>query len=63
MESIYDGTWASGAPPQEVADFEFCYAMHISWQEYKEMPLYVRRVWWECLQARRAAEKAAQDRA
>lgn len=61
-ESIYEGTWASGPPPEELVDFEFCYAMHLSWQDYQAMPLYVRRVWWDLLQARRNAEHDRNER-
>jgi hypothetical protein len=59
-ESIYEGTWASGAPPDEFVDFELCYAFHLSWQQLQETPIYVRRVWWDLLVARRNAE--AKDR-
>lgn len=56
-ESIYDGTWSSGPPPQELRDFELCHAMHWSWQELQETPLYVQRAFWDLLQARRNAER------
>jgi len=61
-ESIYGGTWASGAPPEEFVDFEICLAFHISWQVLQEMPPYIRRVWWDLLCARREAENRAQRR-
>ncbi|MGH7743620.1 MAG: hypothetical protein ACREQ5_02190 [Candidatus Dormibacteria bacterium] len=61
-ESIYEGTWSSGPPPPEIVDFELCYAMNLSWQDYQQTPLYVRRVWWDLLQARREAENDRHDR-
>jgi hypothetical protein len=62
VDSIYDGTWASGPPPEEFIEFELCYAMHWSTEDYARTPLYKRRVFWDCLQSRRRAEKEAQER-
>lgn len=30
----------------------------MSWEQLQKMPLYVRRVWWDCAVAERAAENA-----
>ncbi|RLU81133.1 hypothetical protein CTZ27_33380 [Streptomyces griseocarneus] len=43
VESILDGTWASGAAPAEWADFLLMYRMRWSWAEVQATPLYVRR--------------------
>lgn len=43
VESILDGTWASGSPPAEWADFLLMRRMHWSWAELQQTPLYVRR--------------------
>jgi hypothetical protein len=37
--------------------------MHWSWAAYRDCPLYVRRVFWDLLQARRQAEADHADRA
>lgn len=60
--SIYEGTWGSGAPPEELIDFELCRQMHIGWSELQATPSYVKTVWWDLLNARAEAEAAAHDR-
>jgi hypothetical protein len=62
-ESIYDDTWSSGPPPDELVDFELMSAMGWTWQELQDTPLYVRRYAWDLLLTRRQAEKNAQERA
>ncbi|MFD0405622.1 hypothetical protein [Kitasatospora sp. NPDC127116] len=61
-ESIYDGTWSSGPPPDEVVDFEVMREMGWSWQELQGAPWYVRRYTWDLLLIRRQAEQQAQER-
>lgn len=61
-ESIYEGTWASGPPPMELADFELMYHMHWSWGELESTPPYVKRYTWDLLQARLTAEREATER-
>lgn len=55
-ESIYEGTWASGPPPDEFIDFELMFEFHWSFHELSETPLYVKRFTWDLLQVRRQAE-------
>jgi hypothetical protein len=62
-ESIYDGTWSSGPPPDEVVDFELMLAMGWTWQELQDTPWYVRRYTWDLMATRRQAEQDAQERA
>ncbi len=62
IQSVYNGTWGSGAPPKEIIDFELCREMHLSWLELQRTPQYVQRVWWDCIQARREAEEEANRR-
>lgn len=62
-ESIYEGTWGSGAPPQELVDFELMREMKWSWTDLQSTPAYVRRYSWDLLQARRQAEHDANERA
>ncbi|MCC9307680.1 hypothetical protein LN042_11295 [Kitasatospora sp. RB6PN24] len=62
-ESIYEGTWASGPPPEELVDFEVMREMGWSWQELQDTPFYVRRFTWDLICARREAERAANERA
>lgn len=51
MESIYDGTWASGPPPPELVDFQLMRGMGgWSWEQLQATPLYVRRYCWDILQ-------------
>lgn len=62
-ESVYDGTWASGPLPQEMQDFELMREMHWSWEALQATPHYVRRFTWDLILTRRAAEKAANEKA
>lgn len=62
-ESIYDGTWSSGPPPEELVDFEVMREMGWSWQQLQETPFYVRRFTWDLICTRREAERAANERA
>lgn len=62
-ESIYEGTWSSGPPPQELVDFEVMREMGWSWQDLESTPLYVRRYVWDLIVARRQAEQAANEKA
>ncbi|MGW1071588.1 hypothetical protein [Streptomyces sp. NPDC002537] len=43
VESILDGTWASGSPPPEWADFILMRRMRWTWGDLQQTPLYVRR--------------------
>lgn len=63
MQSIYAGTWGSDTGPVEVQWAEMLreYPGH-TWQDLMDMPPYPRRVLWDALQARRAAEQAASER-
>lgn len=58
-ESFYEGTWASGALPSEIPDFELMLAFKWSYEDLQKTPSYVRRFTWDLLLARRAAEAAA----
>lgn len=62
-ESVYDGTWSSGPPPEELTDFEVMREMGWTWQELQDTPLYVRRYVWDLILTRRQAEHDAQERA
>jgi hypothetical protein len=61
-ESVYEGTWSSGPPPDEVIDFEVMREMGWTWTELQDTPWYVRRFTWDLICARRQAEKAAHER-
>lgn len=61
-ESIYEGTWLSGPPPQELVDFELMREMGWTWQELQQTPAYVRRYCGDLLAARREAEAKAIER-
>ena len=64
-ESIYGGTWSSvsGPAPPEMVDFELMHEMRWSWTDLQNTPTYVQRYCWDLLNARREAEKAANDKA
>lgn len=62
-ESMYEGTWSSGPPPDELIDFEVMREMGWTWQELQDTPWYVRRYTWDLLAARRQAEHDANERA
>lgn len=55
-ESIYEGTWASGNPPDELVDFEIMREMSWSYEELCATPDYVRRYVADLTAARRNAE-------
>jgi hypothetical protein len=61
-ESIYEGTWSSGPPPEELIDFEVMREMGWSWQELQATPMHVRRYTWDLIVIRRQAETAANER-
>jgi hypothetical protein len=48
--SIVDGTWGSGAAPEEFAAFLLMRKMHWSWDEYQSTPAYVRRFCFDFIQ-------------
>jgi hypothetical protein len=55
VESIYAGTWSSGAPPEEFIDFLLMHpvdGMGWSWDELQNTPAYVRRYCSDFLHAR-----------
>ena len=61
-ESIYDGTWSSGPPPDELVDFELMQEFGWTWQQLQDTPAYVRSFTWDFLAAKRAAQNAAAKR-
>ncbi|WP_134667839.1 hypothetical protein [Amycolatopsis sp. CFH S0078] len=48
--SIVDGTWGSGAAPEEFVAWLLMRKMHWSWEEYERTPPYVRRFCFDFLQ-------------
>lgn len=62
-ESIYDGTWSSGLPPEEVEDFELMHEFGWTWQELQATPYYVRRFTWDLLGLKREAQAARAKKA
>jgi hypothetical protein len=61
-ESIYDGTWASGPWPPELADYELMREMRWSWDDLRKTPLYVRRYCADFTSIRRRIEAEAHER-
>jgi hypothetical protein len=58
VESFYEGTWASGALPDELYDFLLMHpedGMGWSWTELQATPLNVRQYCKDFLNARAAA--------
>lgn len=53
MLSILDGTWASGAPPQEFVDWQLMREMRISWDQLQRTPQYVQAFCWDFIIAER----------
>jgi hypothetical protein len=62
-ESIYEGTWNSGPPPQELMDFEVMREMKWTFAELEATPLYVRRYVQDFIVARRNAQREAEEKA
>ncbi len=61
-ESIYDGTWGSGAGPPELADYEIMREMGWSWADLEATPAYVRRYCSDFTAIRRRIEAEAIER-
>ena len=62
MESIFEGTWASGPAPDEFILARVLDKTGWSWPEWEATPPYIQRVMWDYHQAKDAAEAAAQER-
>ena len=62
MESIFDGTWATGAPPEEFVLARVLDQTGWSWPEWEATPPYIQRVMWDYYQAKDAAEAAKAER-
>jgi hypothetical protein len=48
--SIVEGTWGSGAAPEEFETFLLMREMHWSWDELQRTPRYVQRFCWDFVQ-------------
>lgn len=62
MESIFEGTWGSGEPPEEFVLARMLDLTGWSWTEWEATPPYVQRVMWDYYQAKSAAEAAEAER-
>ncbi len=62
MESIFDGTWASGPPPDEFILARVLDLTGWSWPEWEATPPYIQSVMWDYHQAKASAEAAANER-
>lgn len=62
-ESIYEGTWGSGPPPEEFVDVEIVRETGWTFQELQACPAYFKATFWALLNARRQAEHDANERA
>lgn len=63
-ESIIEGTWGSGDPPQELVDFQLMREMHWTWRDLDETPLDVRQYAWDyILRERTVADARARKEA
>lgn len=51
VESIIDGTWASGEPPPEFVDYLLMKHMGWSWKALQTTPPYVKRFCFDIAQA------------
>lgn len=63
VESLIEGTWSSGAPPAEWADFILMKRMKWSWGDLQATPMYVRRYTLDFLNALAEHERDEHDRA
>ncbi|WP_055590124.1 hypothetical protein [Peterkaempfera griseoplana] len=61
-EAIYEGTWSSGPPPEELEDFELMKEMGWTWDELQATPAYVRKFSWDFINARASAQETAAKR-
>jgi alpha-amylase/alpha-mannosidase (GH57 family) len=61
MESILDGTWASGPWPEEMVVADVLLETGWTWQAWCATPAYIQRVVVDFIQARRVAERNEAD--
>lgn len=57
IESILDGTWASGPPPEELVVADVLLETHWTWDDWCNTPPYIQRVMVDVIHARREAEQ------
>ena len=62
MESILDGTWASGDAPEEFVLARVLDKTGWSWPEWEATPPYVQRLVWDYHRAVDEAQAAANER-
>jgi hypothetical protein len=57
IESIFDGTWASGPPPDELVVADTLLETGWTWRDWCDTPPYIRRVMVDVINARREARQ------
>jgi hypothetical protein len=62
-ESVFDGTWGGGPLPEEIRDYLLVRHMRWSWSELEATPAYVRRAFWDLMQAELQAQADEADSA
>lgn len=62
MESIFEGTWASGPWPDEVIIADVLLETGWTWTAWCETPPYIRTVVVDLINTRRKAQQAENDR-
>lgn len=62
IESIADGTWASGPWPEEIVIVDVLLETRWSWTDWCTTPAYIQQVVIDVIQARRAQEQAEGER-
>ena len=63
VECILDGTWASGAPPEEWVAYRLMRHMGWTWDDLQHTPPYVARYCLDFMAAETRAHNAAVERA
>ena len=62
-ESILEGNWSSGSPPEEFIDFQLMREMRWTWAELQETPQNVRQYAWDYITRERAVADAQAKKA
>jgi hypothetical protein len=62
-ESILEGNWSSGEPPEEFIDFQLMREMRWTWDELQATPMNIRQYAWDYITRERAVANARAQRA
>lgn len=62
IESVYDGTWASGPVPDEIVIADVLLETHWSWEQWLATPAWIRQTITDTIRCRREANQREHGR-